>query len=525
MTEQYDIAIIGGGINGAGIARDAALRGHKVILLEKNDFGSGTSSWSSRLIHGGLRYLEYGEIPLVFESLHERRRLRELAAHLVTRLKLVIPIYDESRRSKLLIRLGMLTYDLLSIGKNTPRHEMLSRAALLRSEPGLLATGLVGGASYYDAQVTYAERLVLENVIAAQEAGADMRNYSPVTGITLGQGAVNQLQFRIAGSSDDVTIGARVIVNAAGPWVDRVLARVNRDMPRLMGGTKGSHIVVGAFAGAPATAFYVEAQSDGRPFFIIPWNAQYLIGTTDIRYEGDPADAAASAAEIHYLLDETNRIFPAANLGKHDIHYAYAGVRPLPKREEGPESAITRKHIIYEHPDAARGMISIIGGKLTTYRSLAEQAVDAAERLAGLQSAAGKTRDTPLPGGVGIEAALESLASANISHACATRLMSIYGSRAVSMVAMSAGNGEHVFLDAGQTVLDVEVGHAIRNEFAVTLADIVHRRLMTGLLPDQGAGVADAIALTAAAAAGWSESRLMQERAALVAYNERFRPG
>ena len=185
MTNEmadYDIVVIGGGINGVGIARDAAHRGLRVLLLEKSDFGSGTTSWSSRLIHGGLRYLEYAEIPLVFESLHERRRLRQLAAHLVTRLRLNIPIYKESRRSKFIINLGMIAYDLLSIGKKIPRHRMLSRDELLSEEPGLRQEGLVGGAQYFDAQVTFAERLVIENVVSASEAGADVRNHSPVIG-------------------------------------------------------------------------------------------------------------------------------------------------------------------------------------------------------------------------------------------------------------------------------------------------------------------------------------------------------
>jgi glycerol-3-phosphate dehydrogenase len=165
---DYDLVVVGGGINGAGIARDAALRGLRVLLLEKNDFGSGTTSWSSRLIHGGLRYLEYAEVPLVFESLHERRRLRQLAPHLVRQLRLNIPIYKQSRRSRLIIRLGMIAYDLLSLRKKVPRHRMLSRDELIELEPGLNQEGLLGSAQYYDAQVTFAERLVIENIIGAR---------------------------------------------------------------------------------------------------------------------------------------------------------------------------------------------------------------------------------------------------------------------------------------------------------------------------------------------------------------------
>jgi glycerol-3-phosphate dehydrogenase len=521
VVDEYDIAIIGGGINGAGIARDAALRGLNVLLLEKNDFGSGTTSWSSRLIHGGLRYLEYAEIPLVFESLRERRRLQVLAAHLVKRIRLTIPIYRHSRRGRFIIGLGMLAYDLLSIGKQVPRHRMLDRDTMLRESPGIQSEELTGGAQYYDAQVTFAERLVIENVLGAAEAGADVRNYSPVIGINVRQGAVNSLHFIDRASGAEKEVVARVIINAAGPWVDRVLGTVNREMSALMGGTKGSHIVVGSFEGAPDSAFYVEAESDGRPFFIIPWNDQYLIGTTDIRYEGDPSDAVASDAEITYLLDETNRVFPNARLTTEDIHYTYAGVRPLPRREEGPESAITRKHIIFRHRNEARGLISIIGGKLTTYRNLAEQTVDRSARLLGGAPNACRTRDEQLPGAVGLESARRYLeAVPSLSPRCIDRLLAVYGGRAVAI----AEGADHGFIDGAKTVLAAEVPYAIHSEFAVTLVDIIHRRTMLGLRADQGRAVADAVVRLAAAELDWDKAEISRQLEALQEYNDRLRP-
>ncbi len=522
---EYDIAVVGGGINGAGIARDAALRGYKVLLLEKNDFGSGTSSWSSRLIHGGLRYLEYGEIPLVFESLHERRRLRELAPHLVKRLRISIPIYQSSRRSRIIVRLGMLAYDLLSIGKKIPRHRMLNREMLLAEEPGLLRDGLLGGAQYYDAQVTFAERLVLENVISAREAGADVRNYSPVIGISVRQGAVRGVQFVDHASGQEEEISTRVIINAGGPWVDRVLATVNRELPPLMGGTKGSHIIVGSFKGAPADAFYVEAVTDGRPFFIIPWNKQFLIGTTDIRYEGDPGDVVASSDEIDYLLQETNRVFPDAALNVRDIRIAYAGVRPLPRRTKGPESAITRKHIIFKHKNEARGLLSIIGGKLTTYRNLAEQSVSTVAKWLDVDSTVCQTRVLELPGARDLEAAMSKLAATpGLSAECATRLLGIYGSRATLFTDDLAPVSADAFVDPEQTILVAEVGFVIHREMARTLTDIVHRRMMVGFNPDQGANVAARIAQIAATEAGWSDSELKRQLLALQNYRDRFSP-
>lgn len=522
MTKQYDIAVIGGGINGAGIARDAALRGLKVILLEKEDFGSGTSSFSSRLIHGGLRYLEYGEIPLVFESLHERRRLRELASHLVHELKISIPIYANSRRSTFIIRLGMLAYDLLSLGKNLPMHRMLKTRDLLMEEPGLQEEGLAGGAQYYDAQVTFAERLVLENVIAAREAGAEIHNYSPVIGINIRDRVVRSVQFVDQTSGLETEVSARVVINAAGPWVDRVLATVNREMQPVMGGTKGSHIVVDRFDGAPSTAFYVEARKDGRPFFIIPWNDQVLIGTTDIRYEGDPGEVSASDEEIDYLVAETNIVFPSATLTRQDIHFAYAGIRPLPRRDKGPESAITRKHIILKHRKHAKGLISIIGGKLTTYRNLAEIVVNRTVRELGGDFGDCQTRVRPLPGSIDLESTTKIIvAHPGIPTHCVARLQSIYGSRAAGIVELSR---EHPgFIDAGQTVLVAEVVHAIRNEFAINLTDIVHRRLMVGLLPDQGKSMMTSIADVAAAEAGWDKAARQAQLIRLRDYESRLR--
>lgn len=523
---DYDIVVIGGGINGAGIARDAALRGLRVLLLEKNDFGSGTSSWSSRLIHGGLRYLEYAEIPLVFESLHERRRLQKLAPHLVRRLLLTIPIYRQSRRSKLIIRLGMIAYDLLSTGKKLPNHDMLDRDELIAKEPGINRDGLLGAAQYYDAQVTFAERLVLENIIAAQDAGADVRNYCAVIGINVSRRRVQSVDYLDRKTDQEQGVTTRLVINAAGPWVDRVLATVNREIPAYMGGTKGSHIVVGRFSGAPGSAFYVEARSDGRPFFVIPWNGQYLIGTTDIRYDGDPAEVTASEEEVNYLLDETNRVFPAAGLCAADIHFAYAGVRPLPRREKGPESAITRKHIIKKHRRVAKGLVSIIGGKLTTYRNLAEQAVDYSLRALKRDARDCPTRTLPLPGATGIEEARQELRGLSwISDVGIERLLGIYGGRAILIIELAAEDSVLAkTLDDDESVLAAEVVFAMRQEFAVRLTDIVHRRMMIGLSADQGRGLYESIAVIAKHEAGWSDAEVNRQLEELRAYNSRLKP-
>jgi glycerol-3-phosphate dehydrogenase len=520
----YDVAIIGAGINGAGIARDAAMRGLRVIIFDKNDMCSGTSAVSSRLIHGGLRYLEYAEIPLVFESLHERRCLRRIARHLVKPLRISIPIFSGARRGPLLIRLGMMAYDLLSFNKLLPRHEMLDRDEIKREEPGLNQEGLVGAARYYDAQITFAERLVLENLLAARSAGAEIRTYCQVREILLCDGAVNAIRYSNA-NGEIIEVVVKSIINAAGPWVDDVLKMAPGTPERLVGGTKGSHVIVQRFDGAPKDAFYTEAVADGRPFFIIPWNDQILIGTTDIRYDESLNNIRATRAEVDYLVAETNRVFPTANLSIDDVSYAYAGVRPLPHREKGPESAITRRHIIKVNRKIANGLISIVGGKLTTYRNLGEQAVDRLARILHRKLPECRTRDTELPGAWGIDRAREQLSASNLltDHGI-ERLISIYGGRAAAIVEIAMDDRVHREpIDSDGSYLAAEIVFVIREEFATTLSDIVFRRMMAGFSADQGRSHYDAIAACAAAELGWSHDEKQRQLEELTGYADSLR--
>jgi len=521
-ARHFDVAIIGAGINGAGIARDAALRGLSVVIFDKNDMCTGCSWISSRLIHGGLRYLEYGELPLVYESLHERRYLRLTAEHLVKPLRICLPIFEGARRGPLLIRLGMMLYDFLSIGKTVPRHEMLSSQEIQEEEPGLRKEGLKAAARYFDAQVAFAERLVLEILLAARSAGAEVLTHCEVTAIKTSNGAVSAITYLDQKDNVEHEVSVGTVVNAAGPWVDRVLETAPVSTNRHIGGTKGSHIIVGRFDGAPNDAFYVEASSDGRPFFIIPWHDQYLIGTTDIRYKGDLDAVRISAAEVDYLLTETNRAFPAAKLTISDIHYAYAGVRPLPFQEKGPESAITRRHIIKTNKKVAEGLISIIGGKLTTYRNLAEQTVDRIAKLRHLKLPECRTRDTLLPGASGLERAEQHLQGLQLLSAQGIeRILSIYGGRASGICALCEDDETLArSIDANDTVLAAEVVFAIREEFAKSLSDIVFRRSMIGLDADQGRPLYTTIADLAANELGWTATEKSRQLDELVDFSE-----
>jgi glycerol-3-phosphate dehydrogenase len=378
---EFDLAIVGAGINGAGIARDAAMRGLTVLLIDKGEIGGGTTSASTRLIHGGLRYLEHFEFGLVRESLRERETLLRIAPHLVKPLPMTIPIYKQSKRGRVTIRAGMIAYDVLSWGKSLPRHQMLSRAQTLAELPGLNPEGLLGSAFYFDAQVEFPERLVMDNVMAARELGAQVFDHTMVTKLLVEEKLVSGIEFVTA---DGRTHSARalVVINATGPWIDRLLERAPVESPRLIGGTKGSHIVMPSFPTAPASAIYLEARSDGRPMFIIPWNGKYLIGTTDVRFEGNPDDVRCESWEVEYLLDEANLAFPKARLTTEDIVLTYSGVRPLPVTNEKDEQSITRRHFIREHPRLSN-LLSIVGGKLTTYRSLSEECVDLIFRKLG----------------------------------------------------------------------------------------------------------------------------------------------
>jgi glycerol-3-phosphate dehydrogenase len=510
---QLDVIIIGGGINGAGIARDAAMRGLRVLLVDKGDVGSGTSSWSTRLIHGGLRYLEHFEFGLVRESLRERETLLRIAPHLVKPLLITIPIYKRNKRGPWTIRAGMVAYDLLSLGKSLPRHRMLSINETLNHVPGLNPEGLLGSAQYHDAQVTFAERLVLENVLAARERGAQVITYATVKRFFTEGDAVSGVEFVSEDGTAHVARAA-VVINAAGPWVDRLLERAPVESPNLIAGTKGSHLVVPKFPGAPESATYLEAESDRRPFFIIPWNRKYLIGTTDVRFEDDPDKVRCEPWEVDYLLTETNRAFPQARLTRRAIFYTYSGVRPLPRTNQSAEN-ITRRHFIREHPQL-KNLFSIVGGKLTTYRSLSEECVNLIFRKLDRNSPRCTTATDLLPGmaaAFNLGPTLRSFAEKNRQfRPMLRRLRRIYGFRAGLILKLALEN-KHLSEPLGRNsdVLAAEVVFAFEEELAKTLADCFLRRTMLGLKAHLGLRDIDAAAQIGKRFLGWSDARAQRE--------------
>lgn len=380
----FDLAVIGGGMAGAGIARDAALRGYRTLLLERTDFAYGTTSRSSKLVHGGLRYLELYDFGLVRESLRERERLQRLATHLVRPLPFVIPVYRGAKRGMIMIRMGMKLYDLLTPGKRTEHYRTISRNEALQLEQHLEPRDLLGAGYYFDDLLLSPERLCLENVLSAQRWGAVVFNAAEVTAITpasaAGAGPAWTIEVRGTLTGALARVTARVVVNATGPWADQVrrLAGVDGGR-RCLRTTKGVHLLLPRITDH---AVYVAAQQDDRMFFVIPWRDLSLVGTTDTDFDGDLDRLAATREEVAYLLQEAQRALPGAGVQEQDIAYTYAGVRPLTFQEGKSASAVSRQHTVV--PEGEGGsFLTITGTKLTCYRSLAEEAVDRVGRLLG----------------------------------------------------------------------------------------------------------------------------------------------
>jgi glycerol-3-phosphate dehydrogenase len=540
FERPFDLIVIGAGINGAGIARDATLRGLSVLLVDKRDIGSGTTSRSTRLVHGGLRYLEHLEVPLVRESLRERERLLHIAPHLVHPLSFLLPIYEGQRRGPALIRMGMMAYDALSLDKSLERHRMLSTAEALAREPGLRREGLRGAAAYYDAQAEYPERLALENALDARRLGAVVLPYMRVLELERATGThpprVTGVTLRDELHGDEHRARGALVVNASGPWVDAVLGELGETDPGrpLIGGTKGSHLVVEAFPGAPREAVYSEALEDARPYFIVPWSGRYLIGTTDTRYDGDLDDVVATDDEVAYLIAETNRLIPDADLTPDQVLYTYAGVRPLPAgggRDGDDEGAITRSHVIHDHgagSDGVEGLLSIVGGKITTYRQLAEETVDAVVKKLDRRTPKCRTHEIPLPGGTaypftGFRERFR--ASSGLPVETADRLLRIYGTRSAEVLDLAAvAPALREPFDPDSGALGAEVLFALSTELAETLADVVQRRTLVGYGREVGLDAIDAAAEIAVRHAGWSDARAARETAAFRAEAASLRP-
>lgn len=510
-SDTKPVLILGAGINGCALARELALNGIPVWVVDSGDIASGATSGSSRLIHGGLRYLEYGEFDLVKESLAERSRLLRLAPQFVRPLKLWIPAGSRfggtlaaigrffgwswwpwkasaPGRGITLVRAGLSFYDAYAQDPLVPKHTR--QAVGSRGAPPVDPQKYRWLAAYYDAQIVFPERLTVAMLADAEQLaatqGVDFRvlNYSEarLTGDTV------EIRSTIDAAGPIETIRPAAIVNATGAWVDETLARLHVPAERLMGGTKGSHLFTAhqplrqALGGE---GIYAEA-ADGRPIFITPLADTILIGTTDERFDGPPQDALTTAAERDYLLEAVNAILPDVRLSASDVDFHYCAVRPLPYVRAASTGAVTRRHWLVEQSGLAMPFFSVVGGKLTTMRSLAQEA--AALVLAHLErSPSATSADRRFPGAedypvdaAALEARQAALAArSGFSGASVAAAWALYGTICERLLA-DAGSRDVL---AGGSLPIAIAQHAIRREWAMTLADLVERRLM--LLYDQ----------------------------------------
>lgn len=496
-----DVLVIGGGIIGAGIARDAALRGLSVALVEQHDFASGTTSRPTRLIHGGLRYLELFDFGLVRSDMKERERLLGIAPHLVFPLAFLLPEYHPSLWYRFKLRVGMFLYDLLSLDKTLPKRRWLSRDETLAVEPTLDADGLAGAWRFYDAQVPFVERLVIDNLIDAQEHGALLLNHARAVGYLREGQRVTGARVRDECTGEELAIRALMTVTATGPWLDETIAPERRDTRPLLRLTKGIHLVTPR---ATARAHVLFAKSDGRLFFVVPFFDTTIVGTTDTDYTGDPADAAATAEDVRYLQDAARRAFPNAPFDR--VHYTWAGVRALVREEGVSEGQVSRKHALYDHErrDGVAGIVSVVGGKITAYRQIAEEVTDLVVRARGSRGRC-ETAERPLPGA-------RELPPERPAEGTAEHLRDVYGSRAARIRAIVADDASlGAPLCAHHRGVAAEVVHAVRDEWARTLGDVLLRRTMLGIAACQGLDCVDEVARLAGRVLGWDAARQREE--------------
>jgi glycerol-3-phosphate dehydrogenase len=503
--QHFHVVVIGGGINGVAVARECARAGKKTLLVEQNDFASGVTSRSTRIIHGGLRYLEHGEIGLVRESIRERERLLKERSHLVHPIQFLFLLNENSQRSALKVRAGLWLYQRIAGKKSSKLGEM----ELMRVQRALDAGHQWLLLNYEDAQCEFPERLVAEWMMEAAQAGAVIRNHCEVLAVDVVQGRARGVLLRDRTTGKDHKVDAGWVINCAGPWVDRICQRSTvRTGKPLLGGVRGSHIVLPHFSGAPNAAVYTEA-ADGRPVFIVPWNEQLMVGTTEVPDTGDPGRTTPSPEEIEYLLKTAARLFPKAKLSVQDIKYAFAGVRPLPNTPGDKPSSVTRRHFLHDHADdGAQRMISVIGGKLSTAASLARECA----RKIGLKV---KEPHSVLVGpGSSLDPFLDQEVSqiaraGSVTEETARGLLEWHGEQAMDIARMALVSAElRAPICPHTSHIVAEAVEAYRKEYAVTLADALLRRVPVAMGACWSESCSREAALRIGAVLGWKEQDL-----------------
>jgi glycerol-3-phosphate dehydrogenase len=514
-NETFDVLVIGGGITGAGVAREAALRGLTVALAEARDFAAGTSSRSSKLIHGGLRYLEQGEIALVREAATERKSLRRIAPHRTAVAPMFLPVHGRTSAGLYKLRVGLALYEKLAAVVREEHHRVLSRAEAVDLEPHLNPERLQGALIYPEYQTDDA-RLVLDTLKSAHHAGAVVANYVRVTGF----GA--STDPRIVAVRDDrrgldFDVRARAIVNAAGPWVDEVQGLDRTDHRPGLHLTKGVHVVFRT-ADLPARHCVVMRAEDGRPVFVVPRRDHVYVGTTDTTYDGPLDEPAVTAEDVAYLQRALARTFVDVDTDPGRAVGAWAGLRPLIQEAGKKPSEISRKDEIVV---SVNGLVSIAGGKLTAYRRMAERVVDTVAPLLKRTLPPSASADQKLPGGdldgardLDAYAALPAVraALANVQPDTAARLIASYGSDALDVVRRADGPDALATFGPDIPLSAAEVQYAIRHEMAQTLGDVLERRSRLAYFATEAArAAAPRVADVAGRELGWDDRRIAEE--------------
>jgi glycerol-3-phosphate dehydrogenase len=537
--ESFDLLIIGGGVIGAGAAREAALRGLRVAVVEGDDIASGTSSRSSKLIHGGLRYLEQGDLSLVFESVSERRIMMQVAPHLVRPLGFLFPIYANDPVRLTTLRLGLIVYEGLALFRSPKMHRTLSVQEVNQEFPALRTEGLHGGPLYWDCATDDA-RLTLETMLDARAHGARVLTHAKVGGLLRDEkGRINGATIHDRLSDRSLELRAGVVLNATGPWSDQIRSHDGQKSHQLRL-TKGVHIVVPADRIKLHHTIVAFHPVDHRVLFIIPWGDQVYIGTTDTDYEGDPAEVCATRADIDYLLAAVDAYFPTTKIDPSEITATWAGLRPLIRAEGVPPSQVSREHVITSDAD---GLVSIAGGKLTTHRRMGAEVIEEMIRTmdkAGHVHPPLKTVNTaqlPLPGAIGwseddegatVIARVEEAARGNLPKATCRYLADRYGSRAVDLVNLAVQHQELLQpLVPGRPEIMAQVDWAVQEELAMTVTDFMERRTQLFFRDrSQGLSALDVVADRMATLLGWSEatrSRYAEEYRNEVARSRKWR--
>jgi glycerol-3-phosphate dehydrogenase len=523
--EEFDLAIIGGGINGAATARDAAMRGLKVALVERGDFASATSSRSSKLIHGGFRYLPQGQFKLVYTALRERERLRHVTApHLVRPIQFLFPVYRGRGFNRFTMSAGLTLYDLFARMPFKEWHSSLNAAEVRETEPALSRDGLTGGATYYDAWADDA-RVTFENVLDADLHTAAIANYAVVeeflrTGDRITAARVRDL---IGGGVSELR--AKTFLNAAGPWVDEIRRMDDPAARPCVRLTKGAHLVF-ARTTLPVREAIVLGDEHGRIVFVMPHDRYVLVGTTDTDFSGDPANVAADRADIDYLLGVLAESLPGIKLTTEDVASSFAGLRALVTAGEGSASPseVPREEVVLE---GASGLITVAGGKLTTHREIAQKLVDRVMKALGKPVGVCPTLATPLPGARPLlgRADGDDVSLRTVGRDAAEILTARYGTRAPIVARIAAERPELAApLARGCPAIGAEVVNAIRNEMAHSLHDfLVRRTSLSWRYPVEAEAAAPAVARVMAAELGWNSARAEQELASFTHEQQRRR--